>query len=62
MIPDEQMSFFSGDSFTIVELKRTELCIVVFCNDPVPGGQVTWDTTIVDKYSVVTNNKSYFVF
>lgn len=38
MIPDDQeVSFFSGDRFIIVKLKRrliADLGSVVFCNDP----------------------------
>lgn len=65
MIPDDQeVSFFSGDRFIIVKLKRrliTDLGSVVFCNDPIPGGQVTWNTRMLDKYSVITNTKLYLV-
>jgi len=64
MTPDDQVvTFFSGDRFTISKLKRfiTDLCIAVFCNDPTSVGQVTWDTRMLDKYSVTTNAKLYFV-
>lgn len=61
MIPDDQVvTFCSGDRFTKAKLKRrfiTDLCIIGLCNDPVPGGQVTWDTRMLDNYSVITNSK-----
>lgn len=40
----------------------TDWCIVVFCDDPMPGGQVTWDTRMLDKYNATTNTRLYFVF